>query len=57
MRRFLAFLTMVLALALAGVGGALLVGVLPGHSKEFSISLAILLLAASQLLLLAVFWR
>ncbi len=57
MRRFLALLTMFLALALAGFGGALLAGVLPGHDKEFSISLAISLPAASQLLVLAVFWR
>jgi hypothetical protein len=57
MYRLTSFVLMILALALAGVGGALLAGGMPGESKEFSVSLGIFLLAASQLPLLAWFWR
>lgn len=57
MRRLSSFVLMVLALALAGIGGALLAGGMPNESKEFSVSLGIFLLAVSQLPLLAWFWR
>ena len=57
MRRFVNFLLMALALAIACLGGALLAGALSGKSAEFTLSLAVFLLAASQLLLLAMFRR
>jgi hypothetical protein len=57
MQSLVTFLKMLLALALAGMGGMLLAGGVAGGSKEFSVSLGIFLLAASQLALLAWFWR
>ena len=57
MRRALNFVVMVGALALAGIGGVLLAMGIYGHEPEFTVSLGIFLLAASQLLLLMRFWR
>ena len=57
MRRLLNLVVMVVALALAGLGGVLLAVGIDGHKPEFTVSLGIFLLAASQLLLLMRFWR
>jgi hypothetical protein len=57
MRRLLNFMVMVVALALAGLGGVLLAADIAGHKPEFTVNLGIFLLAASQLLLLMRFWR
>ena len=57
MQRLINFLAMMVALGLAGLGGAFLASSIAGGSKEFSIGLGIFLLALSQLLLVAHFWR
>ena len=49
MRRLLNIVVMLAALALAGIGGLLLAMGIYGHKPEFTVSLGIFLLAASQL--------